>query len=321
MSHARIEEMIAESGLDAEEMSDVLVALAPLAAPADEVPAPTAELAKVLGPGHRQTGREVSQLFGPRRSAVVGVLVLALSGVGATGLSAAANTLPRPLQHEVSKFSRHYLPFDLPEPPPQVAPELPLGAGQPQPGDPRLDDGVTASRSAQPRQGVTAEEPAADHPDTPLAQAHPTPSASPSLAPSSTASAEPQSGYAPRPSTSSSPSPSPSAGGSTPGKGTPDPRDGHKSPGKGHGKPGPGDGKGGGQGGGPGPGTDPGDGQANPGNPAPGEQPVPDPGQEPAPGGGETTPTLPVVPEPTLPVPDPSPGLGAIIDGITGDGN
>ena len=53
----------------------------------------------------------------PRKRALAGVLVLALSGVGATGLSAAANTLPRPLQHQVSEFSRHYLPFDLPEPP------------------------------------------------------------------------------------------------------------------------------------------------------------------------------------------------------------
>ena len=54
---------------------------------------------------------------GAAPSAVAGALVLALSGVGATGLSAAANTLPRPLQHQVSQFSHHYLPFDLPEPP------------------------------------------------------------------------------------------------------------------------------------------------------------------------------------------------------------
>ena len=50
--------------------------------------------------------------------------MLAFSSVGATGLSAAANTLPRPLQHQVSEFSRHFLPFDLPEPPgrPERAP-------------------------------------------------------------------------------------------------------------------------------------------------------------------------------------------------------
>ena len=48
--------------------------------------------------------------------------------MGATGLSAAANTLPRPFQHQVAQFSHDHLPFDLPEPPP---PGQPFGAEMP----------------------------------------------------------------------------------------------------------------------------------------------------------------------------------------------
>ena len=69
----------------------------------DDVPAPNAELAALLGPSRWSDRTGSSSLLGPRRSAVAGALVLALSGVGATGLSAAANTLPAPLQHQVSE--------------------------------------------------------------------------------------------------------------------------------------------------------------------------------------------------------------------------
>src|SRR4051794_5247875 len=113
MSHVRIEEMLAESGLAREEMTDVVDLLVPLEGLFGGAPAPSAELAALLGPARP---RPVSR-SGSRRGAVAGALVLALSGVGATGLSAAANTLPRPLQHQVSRFSHSYLPFDLPEPP------------------------------------------------------------------------------------------------------------------------------------------------------------------------------------------------------------
>lgn len=113
---AVLQEMLAESGLAREEMTDVVEMLAPLDDLVQEVPAPSAELAALLGPD-RGVHPRPRALFGGRRGAVAGVVVLALSGVGATGLSAAANTLPRPLQHRVSQFSHHYLPFDLPEPP------------------------------------------------------------------------------------------------------------------------------------------------------------------------------------------------------------
>ncbi len=115
MSAERIAEMLAESGLAREEMADVLEAIAPLEDLARDVPAPSTELAALLGPGHGTDPRP-GALLGARRRAVAGAVVLALSGVGATGLSAAANTLPPPLQHRISQFSRHYLPFDLPEP-------------------------------------------------------------------------------------------------------------------------------------------------------------------------------------------------------------
>ena len=121
MSHTRIAEMLLESGFEAEEMTDVVDALAPLADLADGVPAPTAELAALLGRAGGPPNR-VSSLFGPRRSAVAGALVLALSGVGATGLSAAANTLPAPLQHQVSKFSVTSCPSTcLSRPPPPTS--------------------------------------------------------------------------------------------------------------------------------------------------------------------------------------------------------
>ncbi|GAB3663292.1 hypothetical protein GCM10027596_26240 [Nocardioides korecus] len=70
------------------------------------------------------------------RRALAGALVLAAAGVGATGLSAAANTLPRPWQRQVADFSRIHLPFDFPEPP-AGAGDRPLSSA---PGAPRASD-------------------------------------------------------------------------------------------------------------------------------------------------------------------------------------
>ena len=149
MSHTRIEEMLTESGLPTDELAGLVDVLAPLESLAEEAPAPSPELAALFGPADQAP----VPLSVRRKRALAGALVLAVSGVGATGLSAAANTLPRPIQHRVHEFSKHYLPFDLPEPPP---PGQPLGAdvlppvpsAEPRPGDPG------ASRSAQQRAGV-----------------------------------------------------------------------------------------------------------------------------------------------------------------------
>src|SRR4051812_48642294 len=111
----RIEEMLVESDLDLDEMGEVVDTLAPLGELSDASPVPSAELEELFSA--TTPPAPVAALLGSRRGAVAGALVLALSGVGATGLSAAANTLPRPLQHSVSQFSQRYLPFGLPEPP------------------------------------------------------------------------------------------------------------------------------------------------------------------------------------------------------------
>ena len=94
----------------------------------DAPPTPSAELAAVLGlpspPQHRSLAavplvagpaRPRRRLTGPR-GAVTGAVVLAAATVGATGISAAANSLPAPLQRHVADLSRDYLPFDFPTP-------------------------------------------------------------------------------------------------------------------------------------------------------------------------------------------------------------
>ena len=103
MSHARILAMLEESGFDHDEMAEVVDALAPLDELADQAPAPSAELAALFGPARHGAVARASAPRSRARGAAVGAVVLALSSVGATGLSAAANTLPRPFQHQVAR--------------------------------------------------------------------------------------------------------------------------------------------------------------------------------------------------------------------------
>ena len=71
-------------------------------------------------PWSRPTTRRARPRAGPPpdrpSGAVTGAVVLAVATVGATGLSAAANSLPAPLQRHVADLSRTYLPFAFPEP-------------------------------------------------------------------------------------------------------------------------------------------------------------------------------------------------------------
>ena len=214
MSHARIYAMLEESGFDHDEMAEVVDALAPLSELADQAPAPSAELAALFG--HVRDGA-VARATDPRsraRGAAVGAVVIALSSIGATGLSAAANTLPRPLQHEVAEFSRDHLPFDLPEPPP---PGQPFGAELPlQPGV--VEEGLIGPRPVPLTPDFTR---GADRPGR-------FPSASPSAGPTAaTASSQPSFMPSPSPTYSSSPSgsPSPDKPSESPGK-TPSPNQG-----------------------------------------------------------------------------------------------
>ena len=224
MSRVRIEEMLAESGLAREEMADVVALLLPLEDLVDDAPAPSSDLAALLGPERPRTVARV----GSRRSAVAGALVLALSGVGATGLSAAANTLPRPLQHQVSQFSQNYLPFDLPEPP------APHRRSQ---GLPELAPAPTGERGGATSRSTPGRQPdaAAIAPPAPTAHAQPSPTAQATSSSTAQPSAAP--GYATE-SAGPSPSMQPFATTSPSPSGRP-----HDGSGKGHPRPGPGPGR------------------------------------------------------------------------------
>jgi hypothetical protein len=311
MSRAQIAEMLAQSDLAHEEMVEVVDVLLPLDELVGEAPAPSDELAALFEPERPQ---EVTRL-GRRRGAVAGALVLALSGVGATGLSAAANTLPRPLQHGVSQFSHHYLPVRLPEPPPvhERSDGLPALA-------PDTPAATTTGRQDPASRSVTGrpDTPAVPAPIDPSGHARPTPAAQepswaqPSAAPSyAPESAGPSPAAQPAASGSSTPADRPRGG---PGPGNDNGHDngndngngnGH-DPEKGHG---PGNGNGNGNGNG---------GQAGkPGKPGKGGGPAP----APAPGPAAPAPQVPQPdpPTPTLPLPAPLPGVNLPgLDGITG---
>ncbi len=165
MTHSQLELMLAESQVAADEADELRDLLAPLTDLATEAPEPCADLVALFCEGNSASAERTRVLpLGRRRrsrGAVAGAVVLAISGVGATGLSAAANTLPSPLQHQVSKFSQDFLPFKLPEPPPRSR-HAPDAAQVPKPGSvvrrqvgSRDADGAAASRSLeQPRRSV-----------------------------------------------------------------------------------------------------------------------------------------------------------------------
>ena len=137
MSGVQLDALLFESGqdLDVDELAqlrDELGGLLDLVE--DTVPTPSAGLAALLAaptPGEPTRSAEISggtapvarlAIGGPPRrgsrprGAVTGAVVLAVATVGATGISAAANSLPAPLQRHVSDLSRTYLPFDFPRP-------------------------------------------------------------------------------------------------------------------------------------------------------------------------------------------------------------
>lgn len=147
MSHRQIDALLAESGdgLDPAARADLREGLGGLLVLVeDTAPAPSPELAALLGLPGAEHAREdgatgatdgsedratVLPLRGPARpgrpherrltgpsGAVTGAVVLAVATVGATGISAAANSLPAPLQRHVADLSRTYLPFDFPQP-------------------------------------------------------------------------------------------------------------------------------------------------------------------------------------------------------------
>jgi hypothetical protein len=119
MNEHELQAMCAESGIEPDDAADLTRSLAPLRELCATVPEASPELRALFGDASERSAKP-----GPlplrsahrTRSAVAGVVVVAMAGVGATGFSAAANTLPRAWQQQVSQFSHHYLPFDFPEP-------------------------------------------------------------------------------------------------------------------------------------------------------------------------------------------------------------
>jgi hypothetical protein len=323
MSHVQLAEMFAESGLAREEMTDVVDLLLPLDDLVGEVPTPSAELEALFGEAPVGDERPTA-LRASRRSAVTGALVLALTGVGATGLSAAANTLPRAIQHQVSQFSQHYLPFDLPEPPPPSPPSKSMPLVTPLPTE---DHGEgSASRSIPTgRPGDTSGLPAAaggQAEPAPMAESSTLPTAAPGYA---AQSAGPSPAMQPSMTGSPTPTDRPRNG---PGPGGDD--TGQDGKGTGHGAtPAPDPDAGGNQG--PGKGHDQGGKPTKPDKPnKPNKPGKPGPGgQNPVPVPTDQVPTVPQPdpqpdpdpPAPILPLPDPLPDLGPILGtGPAGDG-
>ncbi len=327
MSTGRLEEMLSDTGLTATERAELAELLTPLAAPTGEVPEPSAELAALFG--ERAEDGDPAPVPATRaarrwrvRTASVGAVVLAVSSVGATGLSAAANSLPSVVQHHVSQFSQRYLPFDFPEPPEE---SQPLGQGRmsraPEVRLPNADDeyaGVGAepplilegtAEASQAGPFYLTPGPAGAHHQagqTPGPQVYAVPSATPAPTsaatptPSATPSQSASDDQAGRPASPAA-SPTPTSGTAHPDSGTvPGQAGGHKpgkdedpSPGKRPGKapgkaPAPGKGKGAGTGTATGSGA--------------GTGTIPDAGQ--ADGGASEPPDPPATPEPSIVVPE-----------------
>ncbi|WP_445257938.1 hypothetical protein [Nocardioides aurantiacus] len=215
----------------------------------DTPPTPSAELAAVLGlpsppqrrtlatvlPLHAGPARPRRRLTGPR-GAVTGAVVLAAATVGATGISAAANSLPAPLQRRVADLSHDYLPFDFPTPRGALdrgptSQEPPASGGQrPEPVAPPRDDArvststtrgdVVVRRTSAPVDAV-AGAPASGSPRTGSGPARPTAAASPSSGAAASAAPTPR---PPGSSTSAPPRSSPSPGSEPRGDASTSPR-------------------------------------------------------------------------------------------------
>jgi len=111
----RLDIMIEESGLDSFESEDLAAFLTMLESLVDEsVPEPSPALAAMLSGGAAEAG--VSSLAARRHQNALAAAALALTGIVATGVAAAANDLPPAVQRVVAEFSQSFLPFGFPYP-------------------------------------------------------------------------------------------------------------------------------------------------------------------------------------------------------------
>jgi len=115
----QVNAMIEESGLGPFESEDLVTFLTMLESLVDEsapAPAPTAALAAMLAGGATGVGASVVALAARRHQNALAAAVLAVTGIVATGVAAAANDLPPTAQRIVAEFSDRFLPFDFPQP-------------------------------------------------------------------------------------------------------------------------------------------------------------------------------------------------------------
>lgn len=177
-NHARVREMLAESGVGGDGSEELLECLAELESYVDdEPPQPSPELAALFG---SLADNVVTAPFGHRRSRMFLAGVVAIGAVGAGGTAAAANVLPDGAQTIVAELSEKYLPFGLP---------YPDGTRQPHTvtdePDPALDPEDLARRAEEAANGGATDPDAQVDTTAPA----PTPPAETSTAPSPSATA------------------------------------------------------------------------------------------------------------------------------------
>ena len=113
----QVDAMMEESGLDPFESDELAAFLAMLGSLVPEsAPVPSPALARLLAGGATSAGAAVVPLAARRHQNAFAAVVLAVTGIVATGVAAAANDLPPTAQRMVAEFSDRFLPFDFPYP-------------------------------------------------------------------------------------------------------------------------------------------------------------------------------------------------------------
>ena len=111
----QVDAMIEESGLDAFESDELAAFLAMVGSLVDDgAPTPSPALAKLLSGA--AAGAGPISLAVRRHQNALAAAVLAVTGIVATEVAAAANDLPPPAQRIVADLSNRFLPFDFPYP-------------------------------------------------------------------------------------------------------------------------------------------------------------------------------------------------------------
>jgi hypothetical protein len=116
-----LETMLAECDLDEDLAPGLAATLRSLDHLVGAPPEPSAELAAAVADrfGSRTDTQVLPAVVVPirrgRRLAITAAVAV-VAAVSSTGIAAANNKLPEPVQREIAEFSRHYLPFDFPAP-------------------------------------------------------------------------------------------------------------------------------------------------------------------------------------------------------------